>query len=224
MILLPILGAYRCKKGNLEKRFFWAHISMAGELKTFYHFMCWVIFNSLNAESFSGNINIYLYFLWFIYTVVAQVIELCGRQGLFILCNQYHGCRCPGSWRRQAISSHGIDLVHMEYSITGMGRMNMLVKFQLYQAKWWPGVCQRHITSSYNLFLVINIFMVIFMHNCCNSITDALKFIIFNTYPLICNIIAIKHTIEAWPKCQTFCALWSEQNLYNSWKIMHRFP
>ena len=36
--------------------------------------------------------------------------------GIHVL-GQYHGCWCPGSWCRQAISSHGIDFARQKHEV-----------------------------------------------------------------------------------------------------------
>ena len=38
------------------------------------------------------------------------------KQGLIYPKGQYHGCWCPGDKRSQGISTHGIDLIFLEYS------------------------------------------------------------------------------------------------------------
>ena len=40
---------------------------------------------------------------------------LMEHTNMFIQHFQYHGCWWPGSWRRQGISSNGIDLLYWEY-------------------------------------------------------------------------------------------------------------
>ena len=63
---------------------------------------------------FDGNaLENAVYELWAIHdSVLSLKVLMC--QPLF-LC-QYHGCWCPGSFRRQVISSHDIDHVWCGYS------------------------------------------------------------------------------------------------------------
>ena len=69
--------------------------------------------NLLRAKIFRGNINIYLHSVSFLHIDATQVFEILPqiRQEPAILQSQYYCCWCPGSLRRQGISSHDIDLV-----------------------------------------------------------------------------------------------------------------
>ena len=48
----------------------------------------------------------------------------CGDRVISVELGQYHGCWCPGSLRRQDISSHDID--HVEYVAPGLTRGKIL--------------------------------------------------------------------------------------------------
>ena len=49
---------------------------------------------------------------------------------------QYHGCWCSGSWRRQSISSHGIDYVELRRPWLPRGRISCS-----YSDIWIPKIC-----------------------------------------------------------------------------------
>ena len=51
----------------------------------------------------------------------------CGRQSLFILHNQYHGCWCLRDTRSHGINIIGIDLVLLEYFGFSTGRVERIV-------------------------------------------------------------------------------------------------
>ena len=44
-------------------------------------------------------------------TFCHDIILACGDRVISIYLDQYHGCWCPGSFRRQDISNHDIDYV-----------------------------------------------------------------------------------------------------------------
>ena len=71
------------------------------------------------AELFWEIIKVHLHFLLFPNTEMVQLLVVenlfVEDKDLFILYIQYHGCWCPGDTRSQGISSHGIDLILMEY-------------------------------------------------------------------------------------------------------------
>ena len=62
----------------------------------------------------------------FLDTEMAQVVEIFpyGRQGPFILHVHHNGCWCPGSLRRQVISSRGIDLTIPVYPDCSTRKVN----------------------------------------------------------------------------------------------------
>ena len=46
---------------------------------------------------------------------------------LHILWCQYHSCWCPGDLRSQGIIRHGINLQNLDYSISGIKIVNMII-------------------------------------------------------------------------------------------------
>ena len=69
-----------------------------------------VIFNTLNDDNtiYSTVNNFYAEFR----SPIFQPLT-CGDRVISVKVGQYHGCWCPGSFRRQDKSSHDIDYVEL---------------------------------------------------------------------------------------------------------------
>ena len=109
---------------------------------------------------FSRNINIYLKYLLFLHTVIAQAVEILshGRQGPAHLHNQYHGFWCPGNARSQSISNHDFDYVETKW----LGHHTLKVQLFLFAFFIQPTTVtcpldQFYIVKKLNAYLNINI-------------------------------------------------------------------
>ena len=74
------------------------------------------------------------FFFWVLNNDYGRYLKyfLMHDKGLFSLHNQYHGCWWPGSLHHQAISSHDIDLLFLEYSGFNIRIVNK------YSIQLWP--------------------------------------------------------------------------------------
>ena len=81
--------------------------------------------NPLRAELILGYVKMYLHFLAYLNTEMAQVVEILpdGRQGPFYP-THYHVYWWPGNGRSQAISSHGID--NFSWNIFGSAQEELM--------------------------------------------------------------------------------------------------
>ena len=79
----------------------------------------WLIFCLVMLNIFQKNKNIFAISIVFNTNMVLEVkiIHSSSTDKMFIHQSQCHGYLCPGNTRSQGISSHGIELVLMQYSV-----------------------------------------------------------------------------------------------------------
>ena len=87
-------------------------IRLSNLFRVIWRLMRWMMMVVMIEPNLS---NSYLFHETYIYMTRVPSLDLSSWK-TFIPRDQYHGCWCPGDTRRQAISSHDIYLVPMEYS------------------------------------------------------------------------------------------------------------